>query len=211
MSFKFKIPEEFRKFANLQITQTSTGDYSYYEELSQIQFDAIKKYIKNPKKILDLGCGLGRMSVYLNWMLKDPEIEYILADGSCNNVPIKQKYGWNPSGEFYNDLQLTEEFVKINGLSNYRILDLGDNSLHLLEDIDIVMSLLSVGFHYPIEPYLEDLISIASNTSTFIFGVRSGKYDVEFFEQYFINVFLGEGTEDRRENIFIMNSLRKKR
>ena len=66
---------------------------------------------------------------------------------------------------------------------------------------------MSVGFHYPIEPYLKDLIKIANNDAIFVFGVRSGKYSIEFFKQYFSNVFLGEGTEDRRENIFIMNDI----
>jgi len=207
IDFEFKISEKFKKLINLQITQTVGDDYSYYEQLSQIQFDAIKKHIDNPKKILDLGCGLGRMSIYLNYMLKNPDIEYILADGSCGDIPVKQKYGWNPAGGFYNDLQLTEEFVKANGVYNYSILDLSKETICSLKDVDMVMSFLSVGFHYPIEPYLKDLIKIANNDAIFVFGVRSGKYSIEFFKQYFSNVFLGEGTEDRRENIFIMNDI----
>ena len=96
MEKDFLFPEESEFFVNAQITAMPVNNKFYYN-LSISEYSAIEKYIKKPKIILDLGCGLGRMSIFLNWKLQDPDIHYILADGTCNEKPTKIKYGWNPN------------------------------------------------------------------------------------------------------------------
>ena len=66
--FKFIIDDRFKYFANKQITQLAV-DPDFYLKMSESEFLVISKHINSPKKILELGCGLGRMSIYTKNML----------------------------------------------------------------------------------------------------------------------------------------------
>jgi hypothetical protein len=88
-----------------------------YADLSVHEFEQIKKHLGNPKVIFEAGCGIGRGSVYLNHLLTDDSVEYILAD----------RTGWQWEGgpnfdptneDFYNDLDLTADFCLIDSLGN---------------------------------------------------------------------------------------------
>ena len=153
---KFKIDDEFKYFASKQITQINV-DPDFYTKMSISEYNAISKHIENPKKILELGCGLGRMSIFLNSMLKN-NAHYILADVSELSQNIK--YGWDPKESYYNDLDLTSLFAKKHGLENFETFNLLSQNLNKFENIDLVMSFLSVGFHYPISEYLDTLLNI---------------------------------------------------
>jgi len=201
---KFKFPDESQGFAERQVTQI-TKDSEFYSAISNSEYHLISEYIDQPKTILELGCGLGRMSVYMNWMLQDTDIHYILADSTCDVFPAKVKYGWNPASGFYNDLAVTESFCKLNGLTNFEILDLQYGSLNAFSDISLVMSFLSVGFHYPIDMYLETLMDITSDDAVMIFGIRKGQYDVNDFNDKFSMVTISEQKNiDTREDILIV-------
>lgn len=179
----------FQPLASLQLTDVG------FMEKSNEEYSIIKEFIKKPNKVLDLGCGLSRMSVFLNWQWQDPNIKFILAD--FNQINKNLTYGWNPKEDIYNDLNQTTEFVKKHGLKNFEIFDLKED-LTKLKDIDLVYSFLAVGFHFPIEPYIKNLLKITSSKCQFIFGVRKGKYKIEDFQQYFniVKIFPSKSEED---------------
>jgi len=198
MTFLFS--EECVRYANAQVTQ-SADDLSYFEKLSNSEYNAIKNCIDNPRRILDLGCGLGRMSVFLNSKLKN-KAKYFLADSS--QEVEKVKYGWNPKPAFYNDLSLTKTFCEMNNLSNFQIIDLKYGNLLDLKDIDLVMSFMSVGFHYPIEDYLEDLLKITSSDCIMIFGIRENKYTEDEFKTFFNSVEIQNNEIGVKEKLLIL-------
>lgn len=199
----FKFKEEFFDFAKLQVTQINKEDLSFYDKLSLSEYRAIKKYLpKAPKNVLDLGCGLGRMAIFLNMKYNDDNIHYILADGNCDKAE-KPQYGWNPQSNFYNNLSLTKDFSEYNGLKNYEILDLSNDTLDKLKNIDVIMSFLSVGFHYPIKPYLESLMKISSSDCIFIFGARKKVYKGKEFNKYMKLIGKGLNTVKVHEELLI--------
>jgi len=203
---KFKFPEQSYVFAEKQITQLMR-DLDFYETISQSEYNSISQVIDKPKTILDMGCGLGRMSVYMNSIMKDESIHYILAD-STQEIPEKMRYGWNPSGGFYNDLKLTSDFCKLNGLSNFETFDLKNNDLTKLTSVDLIMSFLCVGFHYPIDMYMDKFKQIISPRGVMIFGVRKQKYDKSIFESQFGKVTIVEQPNiDTREDILILENM----
>ena len=198
--FKFNISDEFRYFAGRQITQVKV-DPDFYLKMSVSEYEAIKDHIGMPKKILELGCGLGRMSIYLNHML-DHDPHFILADVTKESQKIK--YGWNPEDSYYNSLELTGKFAELHGLNNFETHNLLTEDLNQYKNIDLVMSYLSVGFHYPIDDYISTLLNITSDNCTMIFGVRRGKYNIGDYEKYFSNIFVEKNTVDTKEDLLIL-------
>ena len=196
----FVFPDDCSEYVNAQIVQNKKNP-DHYLNLSDSEYSAIKEFINDPKKIVDLGCGLGRMSVYMNHMLSS-EAMYYLAD-STNSID-SVKYGWNPEPAFYNDLSITEEFCKINGLDNFKVVDITKGELDELKDIDLVMSFMSVGFHYPIEGYINQLLNITSDNAIMIFGIRKGQYDISAFDYAFSESYIRENKIDVKEELLIL-------
>ena len=155
---RFKFSDEMIHYAMRQVTgcKDSRGLQKAYSSLSQSEFVMYSEKMKKvPANVLELGCGLGRASVYLHWWLGmfSPETHYWMADGNAN--ADKLKYGWDPK-EWYNSLQKTAEFAEMNGMveEDFTVINLENFDLLSLSDVDLVISFLAVGFHFPIEQYL---------------------------------------------------------
>lgn len=186
--FKFNIEDKYKQLAGFHITQSKI-DKNNYLRISESEYFLFKEYLDHPKKILELGCGLGRMSIYLDNILPYLYDRYfILADSTNDEQDKKHRIGWQQNGGvFYNDMRLTESFCKEHGLIRFELLDLKKDSLKRLSDIDLVMSFLSVGYHYPIELYMETLLNITTDNCIMVFGVRRhhNRYTEIYFKQYF--------------------------
>ena len=198
----FIFNDKFKKLIALQIT-TAIQDMGPYTTLSENEYSVISRYLyPYPKNILDLGCGLGRMSIFLN-KKRPSDSKYYLADSS--EVPESAAaYGWNPGDSWYNDLNLTKEFCELNGLNNFEIIDLKSGGLHKLENIDLVFSFLAVGFHYPIESYLAVLKQIMAKDGLMIFGVRRGVYENSTILSKFDFVSFNDIPNSEKERVLIL-------
>lgn len=143
-----------------------------YNQLSVHEFTQIEKYLGTPKTVLEVGCGLGRGSIFLNHLLKDDTVEYILADrtGYTTNTGA-----YMPKvDEFYNDLNLTADFCTTNGIKNVKTFDTEQDDWANLPKVDLIFSLCSFGMHVSIDRYLDRLLSVSKPTTTMIFGVSVG-------------------------------------
>jgi SAM-dependent methyltransferase len=173
---KFVYPVGAWYLAKLQLEQIG-----YYEEGAWLYLDAVEKYLKYHEKVLDLGCGLGRNTVVFSRYM---DAHFILADSNGDTV----KSGWRgDKKEYYNDLRLTEAFVRMNGVEDFEIFDL--EKKWNFKDIDLVYSFISVGFHFPIKPYEKRLLESTTDDCVFIFSIRGSKYDkaVGGFDNHFKN------------------------
>lgn len=162
-------------------------DMGVYDRLSQHEHLQVGPYLSHPSVVMDLGCGLGRVSVYLNAVWKDSSIHYILADttGTTEN-----KGRWNhPEGEVYNDLFLTQTFVRLNGLNNFCTFDLFQDDWSSLPKSDLITSHCAVGMHFPIEKVMSRLLQVSTPDVTMVFGTRQGKYHSHSFEELFREVY----------------------
>ncbi len=201
-----KTPKKFDSFRHMHVSQ-SRKDAANYTVMCESEWAVIQEYIGSPSRVLELGCGLGRMSVYINQMIGG-RTHYILADS--NGRPKGIKFGWDPPRAFYNDLGATAEFCELNGLENFEIFDLAHRDIIELLPVDMVMSFLAVGFHFPIEDYIDKLIQITKTGGTMIFGIRKGAYTDQAFAKYFEKVVLIP--QDQRivtkEDMLILKGLR---
>ena len=196
--------------ATLQFTRHPPSVIEYvkeYQKYSGLEYEIIKPYFGNPNKILEIGCGIGRMSIYINSQL-DYEPKFILLDGTGH----QPRYGYSEINinKFYNNMKMTGEFCRLNGLTNFMLFDINKHKLSELSEVDMVTSFLAVGVHFPIEHYLDELMNITTDDCVFIFGIRTNSvYDVHTFENYFKDIIIVQNNKEV-ENFLIMRGKQKK-
>lgn len=166
------------------------NDIAVYTGLAAFEFSQFSDHIGTPGTVLELGCGLGRGSIYLNHLLAN-DARFILADrdGRTSNSGA-----FNPKeDEFYNDFVLTADFCRLNGLLNFRLFDTEVDDWATLPKADLIFSLCSFGMHVSIERYMERLIRCSTPETTMIFGVREPCYGPGSFGDQFGDVVYIEG------------------
>ena len=121
---------------------------------------------------MDLGSGIGRASVcmatYYGWR----DSKYYLIDGDSGNRQVcgtSQRHG-----EYYNSHAVAYEFCRANGLYKVLCVDPNDVSRDVIpEQIDVVVSWLSVGFHWPMKFYLMNIRCFLKPGCLLFFGTRN--------------------------------------
>ena len=153
-------------------------------KLFQKEIDTIKNYLpKNVKNIMDIGCGLGIINIFLNEIYQNETTFYLL---DKNHIDTKIKYGFSSDYESYNDLKETRKILLENGLNDNRIniFDV-DREINIKERVDLVISLKSMGYHYPFEKYIFLFKDCCNENTTFIFDIASSQYEFNFSQKYF--------------------------
>ena len=102
---------------------------------------------------MDIGCGLGIINIYLN-SIYTKNITFFLLDK--NRIDKKIKYGFSSNYESYNDLSETKNLLLNNAINpgQINLFDV-EKTINIEEKIDLVISLKSMGYHYPFELYLK--------------------------------------------------------
>lgn len=169
---KLVIPPECDKWVKLQGGLEAQFNPEHYSLETARQQQSLQQLIKGRtiRRVLDLGCGLGRAAVALHDLLKDPTVVYFLADYTGYSGPLI--YGWTEN-EIYNDLAATALFCTANGLTNYQLIDLDSNvAKNLVKRVDLVISWEAVGFHVPVESYIDWLTKVSVPGARWILQVN---------------------------------------
>lgn len=150
------ITKQAEEYIRLQRTGYGNADLvKCYEKDIQKDFDSIKKHLPiQDVRIMDVGCGIGGIDLYIyNYYISlDKKAEINLLDFSKKTEIY---YGYKERASAYNHLALSKQFLTLNGVNKK------DIALHDAEKgyphkfADVIISLLSCGFHYPIDTYLE--------------------------------------------------------
>jgi len=147
----------------------------------------MKKYLPpNPLKILDIGCGLAIVDIFLYChYYRNKNIKYYLLDKTQidNNI----HGGFREEGSFYNNLDYVGEICENSGLTNYELVDATKENIKNMTGLDLVISNISWGFHYPISMYLEEVSAAMNKGGVLILDVRDPQ-GIEQLEKYFDKV-----------------------
>ena len=146
------------------------------ENLFSKEIETFKNYLPNsPKNIMDVGCGLGIINIYLNRKFKNSSNFFLL---DKNRIDNKIKYGFSEDYESYNDLSETKNLLLNNeiNLDQINLCDV-EKPINIKEKVDLVISLKSMGYHYPLENYLNLFKKHCSQDTIFIFDISKGNYD----------------------------------
>lgn len=133
-----------------------------YRDIPQEYADELKRTYdtfahvlpEKAERILDIGCGMAGIDVHLSAHYRH-NVEIILADKEGVSPTILS--GFAKSGDwfsYYHDFGAALSLLEINGVrpANVRCVDLLRETMPN-EPVDVAISLLSWGFHYPIADY----------------------------------------------------------
>jgi SAM-dependent methyltransferase len=135
--------------------------------------------------IIDIGCGIGGIDVLLSQKYNNPKI-YLLDKSEKKEKVI---YGYDRGESFYNSLESTRDLMDANEVLNYKTIDLGKEKLNVKDhSIDLVISLLSCGYHYPVEEYLEQIEKWLSKDGKLIIDLREGTEGFNTVRHVFPNI-----------------------
>lgn len=143
----------------LREQRTQLVELSEYETELEKTYNGFKDYLpKDAKNILDIGCGMSWIDVFLSKHY-DHKIKIHLADKHGVSPKILSGFATHKD-EFshYHNFDYAIELLTINDVPKENIIQ--HNLLRKdlpTDEFDIVISLLSWGFHYPISNYRPNL------------------------------------------------------
>lgn len=155
-----------------------------YHDIMINEFSTIEKFInKEDNLFLSIGGGLGGLELMINKKFDNRNYYFI----ERNFISKKVKYGWGGmiNSEAYNDLNLQKNFLETNGLKNEQI-NIYDYDKDDLPNIkfDLVISLLSLDYHYDFDIYINYLKKISKPNTRIIFDTIRADH----FKSIFKNV-----------------------
>lgn len=165
-----KITSKQATLIKLQRTGFGIADdiSTVYHKSLQNDYNDIHTHLNNYKSVLDVGCGMAG----INLMLDKPDATFYLFDKT--QIEKRIYYGFNRTGCFYNSLEEAANFLKENGMvGKICSIDIASGGkIDALTNIDLVISLISWGFHYPIPTYINDVNKILAQNGIIIVDLR---------------------------------------
>jgi len=157
----------------------------------QLEYAAMRQWLPaRPTAILDVGCGLGGIDILLfDHYQRDAALHFYLLDRSQMEDQIT--HGYKARAEFYNSFDLAREMLIGNGLPERSLTTVearDDAGIDLPEPVDLIVSLKSWGFHYPVATYLDRAHELLKPGGRLILDVRKGTDGLEEIEAKFGSV-----------------------
>lgn len=121
-----------------------------------------------PKRVADIGCGYGFFDLFL---ARDLGAEVVLIDLESND---HRHFGFKSEGAAYSSLARAKQLLRANGVKAKQISTLNprDTAPETIKPVDLVLSFLSCGFHYPVDLYLPFLDKALAPGGAAIFDLR---------------------------------------
>ena len=171
----------FSSFITKYFLKPNIIGQKYYNVMLN-EFSTIEKFIM-PTDIhfLSIGGGIGGLELIINQKLKNKKFFFI----EKNYISKKVKYGWEGmiNDEAYNDLSLQKNFLKENSMDDNQI-NIFDYDHDDLPEItfDIIISLLSLDYHYDFNLYKDYLKKVSKPDTKIIFDTIRAEYFKEIFK-----------------------------
>ncbi len=175
------VPEQCIKWINLQRTKLKDPVNQFKAQI-KTEYNEMKKYLPaGVKSILDIGCGLASIDVLLSKHYNQP-ILYLMDN---SEVSDKIVYGYNRKKEYYSCFKATRSLLKANYIKNYNLVDIKNHKYPVYKKIDLVISLLSCGYHYSVNEYLGYINTILSSNGSLILDIREDSDGIEVIKTIF--------------------------
>jgi hypothetical protein len=146
-----------------------------YFNICKLEFFYLKKYFpKRLKKILSIGCGVGGLEFFFTNIKRIIKVDLI----DRNFISKKIIYGFDFSNTVaYNNLDYTRNFLLSNGFPNkkFEIFNYDKDKLPI-KKYDLIISLLSLDFHYPFTIYSDYIKEISNKHTVLILDTNRPNY-----------------------------------
>lgn len=141
------------------------------------EYNIIKAYLpSDPKNILDIGCGVAGIDVMLEKHYsgagKDPYF-YLLDKSEVNS---KVYYGIEKQAAYYNSLDIAKKIMVTNRAQESRVHTQEVTGAPIFPGVKfgLIVSLLSWGFHYPTDTYLDYAYDSLVPGGMLVIDIRKG-------------------------------------
>ena len=171
----------FSSLVTKYFLNSKTIGQDYYSIMLK-EFLTIKKFINsNDNHFLSIGGGIGGLELIINQNFKNKKYFFI----ERNYVSKKVRYGWGGmvNDEAYNNLELQKQFLIKNNMNEdqINIFDYDENKLPEIK-FDIIISLLSLDYHYDFNLYHDYLKKVSKINTKIIFDTIRADYYKKIFK-----------------------------
>lgn len=165
---------EARLRRNAILYQASTEIAAEY----RIIRSALKDF--NLDHVMDIGCGHAIMQALFH---RDNVCRITLIDIESND---RVHHDFHDQGAGYASLDKARAFLVSNAVPSNSITTFNPqvSQLPQARDVNLVMSLLSCGFHYPLATYLDYAKKVLVPNGRFLFDLRKGSGQDEILDQF---------------------------
>ncbi len=177
--FVIRVPSRMYNLAvMLEALLTKPRVRRLFEEDMEREYKILQPHLPDHSHaILDIGCGVAGIDVllYQHYQKKNQSPDIYLLDKT--EMPKMVYYGLEQNGCYYNSLALAKEMLVVNGADPKHIFLQEDRDDHVIDfktEFDLVISLISWGFHYPIRTYLDQVYTLLALGGMLILDVRKG-------------------------------------
>lgn len=139
------------------------------------EFDAIRPVLDtlSPRSVADIGCGYAFFDLFLHRAFA---ADLLLIDIEQNE---RRHFGFRAQGAAYSNLSVARGFLVANGVPAASITtwnpDRQDSPRS--QPVDLAISLLSCGFHYPAETYMDFFRTGVAPDGAIILDLRPRRFD----------------------------------
>ncbi len=169
-------PLSYNRMINVEARLRNAQIRSLYAEDISGEFSRIRSHLPNScSRILDIGCGVAGIDVFLSRYYNN-DVDIYLLDKST--VSDRVYYLYEERGAFYNSLGVAKELLISNGIDKSRVTTLEatpSSDIDIDAPLDLVISLISWGFHYPVATYLDRVHALLRVGGRLILDVRKGQ------------------------------------
>jgi hypothetical protein len=161
-----------------------------YNEDIRKEYLSIKDFLpKVCSSILDIGCGVSGIDVLISRHYQDKQQTFYLLDKTL--IESSVFYEFKQKAAFYNSLEVAKEILVRNGIPEsdvHLIMATDNNDINIDRNVDLVVSLLSWGYHYPVETYLDRVYSLLNKDGCMIIDVRKNTNGIDLLNNTFSKV-----------------------
>jgi SAM-dependent methyltransferase len=136
---------------------------------------------------LDIGCGIGGINEFLyKHYSASRSVDVFLLDR--NYTAERVFYGFHQDAAAYNSLSASKSYLVGRGVPKeaIQIIDVDRDALPPDISFDVILSLFSWGFHYPIQTYLEYVKGHLARNGTLIVDCRKGTDGIKILRRHFV-------------------------
>lgn len=143
------------------------------------------------RSLLDIGSGVAGINVYIQRHYGPRRIDFYLLDRT--QVTRNIFYLFQQHAAFYNSLTVAKALLVANGLAADAVHPIEANDhyeIPLTSTVDLVLSLLAWGFHFPVQTYVDQVYRLLRPGGMVILDVRKKTDGLAVLRQVFRQVEL---------------------
>lgn len=154
----------------------------------QVTFDELADVFKTlgpaveklqPKRVADIGAGYAFIDLMLYRKFKCDLVLIDIEDSKDRH------FGYQKSGAGYSSLKKAKEFLVANGVpkSKIKLINPDKKKLTTIKPVDLAISLISCGFHYPANTYETFYKNQVAENGAIILDIRKGSGGIPYMKK----------------------------